>query len=187
MGSQLPRSPLIRSVLPIVVLGLVLVGCSQEEPGAPQPTRGAAPESETAGRTTTATTSLGGGLLADFDPCVEMNAVAAQVGLTAIEEDGTQECKGRYAGTVSVRVKAFPELGIEDYVPGGSSEISEIALGAHKAKRVTKPASSTSCAVTVEVTTSSRVDVVASANASLDEACKAATDVAAAVEPKLPK
>ncbi|WP_447004706.1 hypothetical protein ACRAKI_34845 [Saccharothrix isguenensis] len=109
------------------------------------------------------------------------------LGLTEIKEDGVKECVARYGGKLVVRIKAFPELGIADYVPGPNSQISDLPLGGHKAKRVTAPASSSSCAVTIEITPSSRVDVIGSANASLDEACDAATKVATAIEPKLPK
>ncbi|QQQ76174.1 DUF3558 family protein [Saccharothrix sp. 6-C] len=182
---QLTRNPVVRSVLSAAVLGLVLAGCS-DTPGTPT---AATTTTATATEDTdpTTTSAAAGGDLADFDPCAELEAVASSLGVTEVEEDGVQECKGRYAGTISVRVKAFPELGVEDYVPGPNSKISGLPIGGHQAKRVTAPASSSSCAVTVAITSSSRVDFVASANASLDEACEAATKVATAVEPKLPK
>lgn len=180
------RNLVVRSVVSIAVLGAVLTGCSGTSGTARPETTGAATTAteDTAPTTTSAPTAAG---LADFDACGELEGVASQLGLTSIEEDGTQECKARYAGNVAVRVKAFPELGIEEYVPGPSSQVSDVPLGSHKAKRITAPSSSSSCAVTVEISSSSRVDFVASANASLDQACEAATKVATAVEPKLPK
>jgi hypothetical protein len=72
---------------------------------------------------------------------------------------------------------------------GPSSKASDISIGSHKARKVGAPGGGTtsSCAVTIEITSKSRLDVVASANASQDEACDAATKLATAVEPKLPK
>ena len=60
-------------------------------------------------------------------------------------------------------------------------------IGSRKAKLVKAPSTKSSCLVAIEVTSTSRVDVGASANASLAEACDAATKVATAIEPKLPK
>jgi hypothetical protein len=185
---QLISSSVTRCVLPLAVVGLALVGCSTGETGNPSAeTKTTTSAANTSEKPTSSSTPASGSSLAAYKPCDELTSVAGPLGLTGIEEDGTQECKARYPSTVAVRVKAFPQLGIKDYVPGASSEISDVPVGSHKAKRVTKPASSTSCAITIEVSSTSRVDVVASANASLDEACEAANKVATAIEPKLPK
>lgn len=186
---QLTRNLVIRSILSIAVAGLALAGCTSTEGGNPTAAGGATTTTKDSGKTTTATSPAGGGdSLADFDPCAEMNAVAGQLSLGNIEKDGTQECAARWGQTTTaVRVKAFPELGIADYVPGASSTITDITIGKHKAKKVTAPSSSTSCAVTVEVTSKSRVDFVGAATSSQQEACDAAQKLAEAIEPKLPK
>ncbi|MFI9813024.1 DUF3558 family protein [Saccharothrix variisporea] len=177
---------MIRSLLPLAVLGVVLAGCSAKEGGTATPGSTAATTTGTSAKPTT--TSAGGGDgLASFDPCAAMKAAAGQVPLTDVENDGKQECKAQYGSTVSVRVKAFPSLGIADVVGGANSKFTEIPVGNHKGRRVTAPVSDSSCAVAIEITPKSRVDVVASANASQDEACDAATKVATAIEPKLPK
>jgi hypothetical protein len=179
MGMQLTRNVVIRSILPIAVLGLALTACSGKEGGTPTTAPTAKP--------TTTTSSSGGDGLASFDPCAEMEAVAGQLPLTEVENDGKQECKADYGTTVSVRVKAFPALGIDEYVGAATSKITDIPVGTHKGRRITAPSSDSSCAVTIEITAKSRVDVAASANASQDEACDAATKLATAIEPKLPK
>lgn len=185
---QLTRNLVIRSVLPIAVLGLALAACTSTEGGNPTAGGSATTTTKSSGKTTTTTSPGGGDSLADFDPCAEMNAVASQLSLVKVEKDGTQECIARWGQTTTVvRVKAFPELGIADYVPGASSKITDTSIGTHKAKKVTAPASSTSCAVTVEVTPKSRVDFVGAATSSQEEACDAAEKLAKAIEPKLPK
>jgi hypothetical protein len=189
MGMQLTRNLVIRSILPLAVVGLALAGCTTKEPGDPT-AGGTATTTKSSGGSPVTTTkpSSGGSSLADFDPCAEMTAVASRISLTEIEEDGRQECKARWGqSTTAVRVKAFPELSIGEVVGGANSKFTDLTIGSHKARMVTAPSSSTSCAVTVEITAKSRVDVVASATSSQDEACDAATKLATAIEPKLPK
>ncbi|WP_206745048.1 DUF3558 domain-containing protein [Saccharothrix sp. CB00851] len=183
---QLTTNLVARSVLAVAVFGAVLAGCSNT-PGSPVPETTGATTSAAGDAGSTTTSAPAGDSLADFDACGQLEGVASELGLTAITEDGVRQCKARYAGTVGVLVKAFPELSIEEYVPGANSQITDFPMESHKAKRVTAPASSSSCAVTIEITSSSRVDVVSSARASLDEACDAAAKVATAIEPRLPK
>ncbi|HWO67890.1 MAG TPA: DUF3558 family protein [Umezawaea sp.] len=187
MRVQLTRSSSTPYILSLVALCVGLTGCSTQQPG--NPTAGTTTStSATTSENPSPTTSTGaGGSLAQFDSCAVLTGVAGPLGLTAIEEDGAQECKSRYATTVSVRVKAFPSLGLKDVTGGPNAEFSDVTVGAHKAKLVKKALSSSACAVALEVGPTSRVDVVASANASLDEACAAANAVATAIEPKLPK
>ncbi|MFI9813020.1 DUF3558 family protein [Saccharothrix variisporea] len=177
-----------RSILTIAAAALLLAGCTSKEPGDPTARSTATTTAASGQSTTTSKPSSGDNLLADYDPCDELNAIASQVSLTEIEEDGRQECKARWGQTTTVvRVKAFPELGIGEIVGGANSKFTDLSIGSHKARKVTAPSSSTSCAVTVEVSAKSRVDVVASATSSQDEACDAAQKVATAIEPKLPK
>ena len=173
-----------RVVLALTVLGAVAAGCTTGGTPTPGPT-GSTSTEQTSKTTTSTKPSAGGDALADFDPCAVLNSVAAQLNLTEIEEEGGDTCLAHYSSTVSFSLSAHPELGIEDAVSSG--EKSDIPVGSRKGKLVKSPTTKSSCLVAIEVTPTSRVDVGASANASLDEACEAATKVAEAIEPKLPK
>ncbi|MFT7836201.1 DUF3558 family protein [Saccharothrix sp. BKS2] len=174
----------VRSALPIVLLGAVLAGCSGT-PGTPSPeTTGTAPTQD--GPTSTTTSAPAGAALADFDACAELERIAPELGLTQVEEQGDRDCQARYDGRVGVRVKAWPELGTDEYVGGSASEISDVTVGGHRAKRITAPVTTSSCAITIEITPTSRVDVLSSSPATQEQACEAATKVATAIEPQLP-
>ncbi|MEV8444136.1 DUF3558 family protein [Actinosynnema sp. NPDC051121] len=170
-----------RVVLVSAVLGLVVTGCTTE--GTPTPGAGSATTEKTVETTTTSTKASGSGdTLADFDACETLKS-AAGLQLTEIEADG-QACDAEFSATTSVTVKGQPSLKIDDAV---GKERSDITVGSRKAKLVKAPSSESSCLVAIEVTATSRVDVGASANASQAEACEAATKVAEAIAPKLPK
>ncbi|MFE9744589.1 DUF3558 family protein [Saccharothrix saharensis] len=169
-----------RVVLASALLGLVVTGCTTQ--GTPTPGAGST-TTEKAVETTTSTKPSGGGdTLADFDACEALKS-AAGLQLTEVEADG-QACDAEFSATTSVTVKAQPSLKIDEAV---GKELSDITVGSRKAKLVKAPSSESSCLVAIEVTATSRVDVGASANASQAEACEAATKVATAIEPKLPK
>lgn len=172
-----------RVVLALTVLGAVATGCTTGGTATPGPT-GSTSTERTSKATTSTKPSTGGDTLADFDPCAVLNSVAAQLNLTEIEKEGGDTCLANYSSTVSFSLAAHPDLGIEEAVGG---EKSDIPVGSRKGKLVKTPTTKSSCLVAIEVTPTSRVDVGASANASLDEACEAATKIATAVEPKLPK
>lgn len=172
-----------RVVLSLVVLGAVATGCTTGGTATPGPT-GATTTEQTSKTTTSTKPSGGGDALADFKPCEVINSVAAQLNLTEIEETDARECLAEYSATTSISLTKQPELGIGDAVGG---ETSDIPIGSHKAKLVKTPVSKTSCMVTVEVSATSRVDITGIDDASLDGACEAATKVATAIEPKLPK
>lgn len=173
-----------RVALSLAVLGAVATGCSTGGTATPEPTSKPVATGETSKGTTTTKPAGGGDALADFDPCEALNAVASQLNLTNIEATDDKECLADYSATVSIGFTKQPELAIGDAVGG---EKSNIDIGSRNAVLVKTPTTKSSCLVTVEVTPTSRVDVAASADASLDEACDAATQVATAVEPKLPK
>ena len=186
---QLIRRSATRYTLALAVVGFALSGCTSGESGNPSPetksTTSTSSESSTS--PPSSTPSGPGKSLTGYKPCVELTGVAAQLGLTEIQEDGTQECLAEYPDSVTVRVKAFPEIGLKDVDGGPNAEFSDTTVGSRKAKLVKKAFTSTACAVALEVSTTSRIDVVASSNSSLDKACDAATKVATAIEPKLPK
>ncbi|MBP2339624.1 ABC-type phosphate transport system substrate-binding protein [Saccharothrix coeruleofusca] len=182
---NLIRVTVARLALSAVLVALALTSCSAE-PGDPS----AETATTTTARSTVETTSAsaeGSSSLADFKPCPVFESIASQFGLTKIEEGDSTSCDAVYSDSVSVRLDIYPDAGLADYSPGLSSAISDTSVRGRKAKLVEKALTSSSCAVAVEVSTSSRVDIAASADASLDEACDAATEVAAAVEPKLPR
>lgn len=178
-------SRVIRATLTLTVMGIALVGCSTGDPGDPRPA------TTTAGSTTKATsgptsTSASGGSLASYDPCAELEAVASRFNLTAIEDKGDQECYARYSSSVAIQVGVISDSSLAEAGKGPNAEVSDTTVNGRTAKLVRKAASNTACAVAMGVG-ADRVDVAASATASLDEACDAATKVATAIEPKLPK
>lgn len=189
MGTQLTRNLVIRSILPIAVLGVVLAGCADKQGGTPTAGSDTPATTGTSAKPTTTSPSGTGADLESFDACAAVQAAAGQLPLTEIEPAGKQSCDAEWGTTVSVGVKAYPTLGVADFVPGSSSQVSDITIGSHKARKVTAPGGGTnsSCAVTIEITAKSRVDIVATANASQEEACDAAQKLAEAIEPKLPK
>ncbi|MFC5058061.1 DUF3558 family protein [Saccharothrix xinjiangensis] len=175
-----------RPVLVLSLAALALVGCSTNEPG--NPTSGTTTDAATTskGSSPTTTSAAGGSPLADFDPCAEMEALSGQLNLTGIEEDGSQECFARYSSEVGVIAKVFLDLPLDEAGKGPNAEVSDTSVNGREAKLVRRAASDTACAVAIGVG-SDRFDIVASANASLDQACDAATTLAEALEPQLPK
>lgn len=180
-----------RSILLASVFGLVATACSQGEIGTPTPVTNTAAPASSASPTppSTAGSSSSGNSLASFDSCQALTSVATQFKLTEIKEVARQECGAEYGSTsgVSVSIKAWPDLKIQDVKGGPNAEFSNTTVGARAARIVKKAFTSSDCAVAVQVTPTSRVDFIASANASLDDACAAATALATAVEPTLPK
>jgi hypothetical protein len=174
-----------RVVLTVIVLGAVVAGCSTKEPGDASAGTTTSTTTKQASPTTSTKPSDSGDSLADFDECEVLNSLAAQLNLTDIEEGIGDTCGASVSATASVTIKGQPDLGVDDVVPGGQQ--SDINIGSRKAKMVKQSVTQTSCLIAVEATPTSRVDVAGSANASLDESCAAATKVAEAIAPKLPK
>ncbi|MCS7480956.1 DUF3558 domain-containing protein [Umezawaea endophytica] len=182
----------IRSACLIAALSLVVAGCSQERGGSPTPATGTGKSSSAPveSSTSAASPSSGSGnALVSFDSCKALTSIAGQFSLTEIEEVGKQECGAEYGADegVSVSIKVWPDLGVQEATGGPNAESSDTTVGPRKAKLVKKAFSSSACLVAVEVSGKSRVDFLSSANVSLDKACDAATKIATAVEPSLPK
>lgn len=173
-----------RVILSLAVLGAVATGCTTGGTATPGATTGSTATGQTSKTTTSTKPSSGGDSLANFDPCGVLESVSAQLNLTEVEKVDEKECGAEYSATVSVSLTKQPELAIGDAVGG---QKTDVPIGSHKAKLVEAPASKNSCLMTVEVTPTSRVDVAASSNNSLEAACEAVTKVATAIEPKLPK
>ncbi|WP_189223949.1 DUF3558 family protein [Saccharothrix coeruleofusca] len=168
-------------------MGLALVSCSDGEAGDASPVSTTTTTTDAGGATSSTSKQASGNALESIDPCEVLNSVASQFNLTRIEEGDSDSCAADYSKTVTVQFDIHADRRLADYRPEPTSELSDTSVGGRKAKLVKKALTSSSCAVAVEVSATSRFDVFASANASLDEACDAATKVAAAVEPKLPK
>lgn len=171
----------LRLVLPGVVLGLALVGCSDKEPGNAIP--GDGPTSAKGSPTSTSSGTTG---TAFGDPCSLLKSEdVSKLKLTPPDKVSAKSCQWRASDRTIVRVDIFPDKGIKDYVPGPDSKISDTKIGGRTAKFVQKAMSDTACAYSVEVTEKSRIDVAAS-GPSLDGSCAASKSVAEAIEPNLP-
>lgn len=171
----------LRVVLPAAVLGLALAGCSSNEPG--RATAGDTP-STTSGSSPTSSSS--GSSIADVDPCSLLKADdVAKLNLTAAEKLDKNSCQWRTPDRTLVRLNTYPTLGMKDIVPGPQSESSDVKVGTHNAQLIKKSLTNTACAISIELTTSSRVDINATGS-KLDLTCPAAQSVAEAIEPNLP-
>ncbi|MBP2339316.1 hypothetical protein JOF41_005494 [Saccharothrix coeruleofusca] len=181
------KSIVARTAALLTFAGLVLASCGSGEHGNPSPASTTTAVSAADAPESASTSPAGGASLVGFEPCSVFTSITAQFGLTGIKEDGSASCLAVYSDGVTARLDVRPSRGLDDFVPGANSEISETSVGSRQAKLVKKPVTSTSCAVAIEVSVTSRVDVFATSDTSLDESCKAATDIAAAVEPELPE
>lgn len=184
---HLIRTALARTAASLALAGLALVSCSDGESGSPSPVTTTTAGAKSTTGATSASSPAGAQSLSDFKPCPVFTSIGSQFGLTEIEEEGSKSCTAEYSDSVTVRLDVHPDKGIADFVPESATELSDISVGSRKARLAKKALTSSSCAVIIEVGPTARVDVFASADASLDEACRAATDVATAVEPKLPE
>ncbi|MFD5828488.1 DUF3558 family protein [Lentzea sp. NPDC060358] len=171
----------LRVVLPVVVLGFALTGCSSHEPGkatagdSPPTTSGSAPAP-----------SSGSSGIAAVEPCSLLKSEdMAKLGLTPAERVDANSCQWRTPDRTLVRLNTYPALGMKDIVPGPQSELSDLEVGTHKAKLIKKSLTSTACAMSIELTSSSRVDINAT-GMKLEATCPAVQIVAEAIEPNLP-
>lgn len=171
----------LRVVLPVVVLGFALAGCSSNEPGkataadTPSATSGSSPTSSSSG------TGIG-----EVDPCSLLkSADVSELKLTTAEKVDENSCQWRTEDRTLVRVNTYPKLGVKDYELGPNSEPSDIKVGTHEAKLIKKVLTNTSCAVVIKLTDTSSVDVNATGS-KLEATCPAAQSVAEAIEPNLP-
>ncbi|MDX3657416.1 DUF3558 family protein [Streptomyces sp. ID05-26A] len=173
----------LRVVLPVAVLGLALSGCSSEEPGKATP--GDTPSATTASSPASSSSNSGSGI-ANVDPCSLLKAAdVARLKLTAAEKVDANSCQWRTEDRTLVRLGTYATQGLKDYVLGPNSEPSDIKVGTHEAKLIKKTLSSFSCAVSIGLTATSRVDVNSS-GPGLEGSCAASQSVAEAIEPNLP-
>lgn len=183
-----------RSVLLMTVMAALLVGalaCSAKTAGTAVPGPDTTTEREpttgqtTSPRTGTSPTKPKSGTSA-LKPCELLDSSEqSQLGLgKGVEEKLGQarHCQWQKPGSHTIGVGIFDDLGLKDVV--SKTEKKPLTVGRHKAVQATGGVDA--CAVAIEVTESSRVDVVSVARADVDKACELANQAAKLVEPKLP-
>ena len=184
----------------VVASAMVLAGvagCSQETPGRPvADTTGTSTTSGSGSSSAPRTTSSGpggGGSLATLDPCDLLSAESkTALGVTGApkpeEFPSSKLCQWRVNDNptvpdgFSLGVAVFPESGIDRV--NATGEKVPVTVGARRAVRSSRSGGSV-CAISLEVTATSRVDVQASGSG--DPAlCTVAMEAAEVVEPGLP-
>lgn len=169
---------------------VLLAGCTEQTSGDPsasgRPTSGTEPPSQE----TPTTTEEGGGEVADLKPCEVLDSGDLQaLQLTGGEEkesNGARGCRYRHEGatlndTLTVSVELFDDLGLDDL---NTDNIQPTKVGAHDGASWTDPLGA--CGVSIGVTDSSRIDNTAVGGQNQQLACQLATQLATAVERKLP-
>jgi hypothetical protein len=181
-----------RSVLLVPVLAALLAGtlaCSAKTAGTavpgPDTTNGQEPTTgQTSSPRTSPTNSQAG--TGALKPCELLTtSEQGQFGLGEGAEEqigGARSCRWQKAGSYTIVVGIFDTLGLKDVV--STSETKPVTVGRHKAVQRTGGASA--CAIAIEVTESSRVDVSSVARGDVEKGCELALQAAELVEPKLP-
>lgn len=168
----------------------LVAGCTEQTSGDPsasgQPTNATEPPSQE-----TSTTEEGGGGVADLKPCDLLQSDDLQaLGLTEGEErevSGVRTCRYRHEGatlndTLTVSVELFDGIGLDEINADNVQRLPNI--GDHEAASFTDPGGG--CGVSIGVTKSSRIDNTASGGENDQLACQLATQLATAVERRLP-
>lgn len=178
--------------MPVIALAilatLALSGCATSTPGAASTT------SRTTRPSTTPSSTTAAGPLANVDPCSLLDpAVISQNQLHPDKSGigpGTRYCRWDTGTTANgieynIAINVYDHAGLDQLSTIGFT-VSNYPVGKHSG-RVSKDTVGGTCAVSIGVTTTSRVDVVGVDGAG-DEtrACGVATAVAPSVEQKLP-
>ncbi|SDI63712.1 Protein of unknown function [Actinokineospora alba] len=183
-----------RPLVLVAVLTLMLAGCSDKTPGSPtaqpEPTSSGSPSPTTKSSATKPSTDESP--LKSVDPCDLLDASAMRtLGIAEPGEDATvgksRGCqwrvdKGTTTDSYSIDVGLFETLGIKDVRGDGAPK--PVTVGSRKAVQTLRGGGS-GCAISIEVTEKSRVDVQA-AGASGEKLCPAVLEAAKLVEPELP-
>ncbi|AXX33451.1 DUF3558 domain-containing protein [Actinosynnema pretiosum subsp. pretiosum] len=167
--------------LPTLLL-VVLAGCTSTEAGTASPEEAQKSSDKTGSAPTTSSAQD----LAKIDPCDLLTGVSGTVPVQEVEKVGSDSCRTRVGRDNALRINIRTDLGLKDYVLGQGAEPSDTTVGAHKGKIVRKTLTDLDCVVVIGVGENARVDVFVAADVSLDEGCALATEVATAIEPKLP-
>jgi uncharacterized protein DUF3558 len=181
---------------PLVVIAatflVLLAGCTEQTSGAPSATGSPTSASEQGSDETTTTTEDqgGGGGVADLKPCDILESSDLQAlqltGGDEKESNGARACRYRREGatlndTLTVSVELFDELGLDDL---NTDNIQKTTIGDHEAASWTDPLGA--CGMSIGVTDSSRIDNTAVGGENQQLACQLATQLATAVEKRLP-
>jgi hypothetical protein len=193
LGSSVRRSLLLIPV--VVVLAGGLVACSDKAVGLPQPadttssTVSGSDDPFPTGPVTTGVTqpSAAKSPIASVAPCSLLSAAeVADLRAGPGKDEKVREaraCTFNEGDGFVMGVAIYDELGIDDVVAHG--EIKPVPVGAHKA--VQWLGGIDTCAVTLEITKTSRVDLQGTAGGNEQKSCDLALKVAKLVEPRLPK
>lgn len=196
MRHQVKRLLAVAPVLVVVAAGVA--ACGGQETGTAQPGVSTG-SSQASGSDSSAAqppassgaAGAGNGPLAGTDPCSLLpQQFLGQLGVGQgrpgqVDPGVSRGCD--YEGqSYGVSVVIFDTLGI--YRPDAPQQGQPITVngGAHTAKQ-RATVSGTGCAISMEVTGSSSVDVISEADGGEQRSCQLATLVAQAVEPQLPK
>jgi Protein of unknown function (DUF3558) len=146
-----------------------VVGCSSSEAGVPVPadTGSSAPVA-----------SLDG-----VAPCDLLTAEdVADIGLEDGDERSDVSCDWKKTSTAGVRLTLYPDRGFDTAPDQGTS----VEVGTYAAHRVASPGGQEgSCGVSLEISASSFVGVVADDGTDTDAACELATDAARRIDANL--
>lgn len=181
-----------RHVVAVVATLLLLAGCTEQTSGDPSaggpPAGGTEQQDETP--TSTATEESEGGV-ADLDPCGLLQSGDLQeLGLSDGEEkevSGVRVCRYRHEGatlddSLTVSVELFDGIGLDEINADNVQRLPNI--GDHEAASFTDPGGG--CGISIGVTESSRIDNTASGGTNEQLACQFVTELATAVERRLP-
>jgi len=185
------RRKALLAMLAAVLLGIV--GCSSETPGAATPgedgetgvqipTNGGGGSTESPETSETET----GSPADDLEPCDLLSSgEQSSLSLGPGEEKtlaGARSCTWQASGSHTVGTDIWDNLGIEDVE--STTEPEPKTIGSHNAMQYVGELGV--CAVALELTDTSRVDVISVAGGDVAKACTIANQAAELVEPKLP-
>ncbi|GAA2684373.1 MULTISPECIES: DUF3558 domain-containing protein [Actinosynnema] len=164
----------------LLLSAAVLSGCSTVEPGSPSPAGTGSPATSGASSTSSAPQAVP-------DACALLEKVAGEFSVTNVEKssDG-EDCDGDLPEVRSIAIQVYPDLGLAQYNPIYQAVVSDIDVNGRRGKLVEKALTKFDCAVVLELTETSRVDVFASASVTNDS-CAVAQQIAKAIEPDLPR
>jgi len=174
------------TVVPLVATALIaLAACGQTTTGSGNPA-----STTTPGSSGDTTSNSGGASTASLQPCDLLSASVLSQNQLTKTDSGTQSGARTCAGTKSVDINGNggytlgvdirDSQGLNDTSDGGYTVTPE-TVGSHQGKQLER---SGSCIVAIGVSTTSRVDVQASADPG--QSCPLANQFAKLIEPGLP-
>lgn len=180
-----------RVVAVVATLLLLVAGCTEQtsgDPSAGPPVTGGneSPEEEPS-----PSTEESGGGVADLDPCgILQSGDLQELGLSDGEEkevSGVRVCRYRHEGatlddSLTVSVELFDGIGLDEINADNVQRLPNI--GDHEAASFTDPGGG--CGISIGITESSRIDNTAEGGTNEQLACQFVTELAAAVERRLP-